>query len=205
MNVFILNTGRCGSTTFIRACSHIENFTAAHESRVGEVGPSRLSYPPNHIEADNRLSWFLGRLDLAYGDRAFYVHLTRDRSAVVKSFVNRFDRGIIRAYKEGVLWRLGPSTPPASIAADYCETVEANIALFLKDKPHQMRFDLENAIDDFATFWERVGAQGDREAALREFTVPYNATKPRGPLPARAFKSMRGRTRRVFARLLGRL
>ena len=35
MNVFILNTGRCGSRTFARACAHITNYTSAHESRSG--------------------------------------------------------------------------------------------------------------------------------------------------------------------------
>ena len=84
MNIFILNTGRCGSTTFIRACQHISNFTATHESRSGLIGEERLNYPDNHIEADNRLSWFLGRLDRKYGDNAFYLHMSRDRSQTAK-------------------------------------------------------------------------------------------------------------------------
>jgi hypothetical protein len=32
MHIFILNTGRCGSTTCARACQHMTNYTAAHES-----------------------------------------------------------------------------------------------------------------------------------------------------------------------------
>ncbi len=63
MNVFVLGTGRCGTTTFMKACRHVTNCTSGHETRVNHVGPERLSYPSNHIEADNRLSWFLGRLD----------------------------------------------------------------------------------------------------------------------------------------------
>jgi hypothetical protein len=36
MRVFVLNTGRCGSLTFTRACqASISNYTAAHESRSG--------------------------------------------------------------------------------------------------------------------------------------------------------------------------
>ncbi|MEJ1383421.1 MAG: hypothetical protein RPV21_03475, partial [Candidatus Sedimenticola sp. (ex Thyasira tokunagai)] len=67
MNIFILNTGRCGSTTFIEACRHITNYSAAHESRIQLIGDRRLAYPQNHIEADNRLSWLLGRLEHTYG------------------------------------------------------------------------------------------------------------------------------------------
>ena len=118
MNVFVLCTGRCGSTTFARACSHIENFGVAHESRCAQLGDSRFAYPENHIEVDNRLSWLLGRLDRAYGDDAFYVHLRRPDQQVAASFLNRYRGGIIRAYRgEGILmfrkkpirWR-SPST-----------------------------------------------------------------------------------------------
>lgn len=75
MNIFVLNTGRCGSTTLIKACRHITNYSEAHESRCAMLGRERLNYPPNHIEADKRLVWLLGRLDKEYGDDALYVHL----------------------------------------------------------------------------------------------------------------------------------
>ncbi|MEW8461604.1 MAG: hypothetical protein AB2653_14955 [Candidatus Thiodiazotropha endolucinida] len=78
MNIFILNAGRCGSTTFVQACQHISNYSAAHESRSTLTGKQRLSYPDNHIEADNRLCWLLGRLEREYGNDAYYVHLTRN-------------------------------------------------------------------------------------------------------------------------------
>ena len=81
-NVFVLCTGRCGSTTFDRACRHMTNWTAGHETRSHLTGPDRFAYPPRHIEADNRLSWMLGRLEQAYGADAAYVHLTRDAEAV---------------------------------------------------------------------------------------------------------------------------
>ena len=81
-NVFVLCTGRCGSTTLVEACGHLSNWTSGHETRTHLLGPARLAYPDGHIEADNRLSWLLGRLDEAFGDRAAYVHLTRDPEAV---------------------------------------------------------------------------------------------------------------------------
>lgn len=176
MNVFILNSGRCGSTTFIRACSHIRNFSALHESRCGLIGSERLNYPDNHIEADNRLSWFLGRLDREYGDSAFYVHLSRGRDNTAASFARRSEFGIMQAYREGIVLELQGEPGAHAIALDYLDTVEANIDCFLKDKPHQMAFQLESAQADFATFWQRIGAEGDLPAALAEWNKHYNAS-----------------------------
>lgn len=178
MNVFILNTGRCGSTTFIHACRHIANYRCAHESRTGRLGADRFRYPDRHIEADNRLSWVLGRLDQAYGKEAFYVHLTRSRAATAKSFLQRYNTGIMRAYRKGVLMDLPPESDPAAVAADYCETVDANIVFFLKDKPLKMEFRMETAKEDFRRFWEAIGAQGDLPAALAAWDTAYNPSEP---------------------------
>lgn len=182
MNVFVLCTGRCGSTTFIKACRHASNFTAGHETRAHLVSRDRLAYPDNHIEADNRLSWYLGRLDKAYGDKALYVHLRRDPGAVARSFLNRWDSGIMKAYRRGILFsRPGSpvSAPPLEIARDYCETVDANIELFLQNRPHVMGVWLENVESDFARFWDWAGLQGDRSAALGEWKISHNASSPR--------------------------
>lgn len=60
MNVFVLTTGRSGSTTFYKACRHISNYTCGHESNWSLIGKERLNYPENHIEVDNHLVWMLG-------------------------------------------------------------------------------------------------------------------------------------------------
>ena len=175
MNVFILNPGRCGSSTFIRACRYITNYTAGHESRLTMTGDGRLAYPTNHIEADNRLSWLLGRLEHRFGNDAFYVHLTRERQASVESFCRRAHFGIMQAYREGILLG-GQGQTDQEIALDYLETVDANIALFLRDKPHKMDFSLERATVDFRLFWEHIGAEGDLIAALAEWRIRHNAS-----------------------------
>ena len=123
MNVFILSTGRCGSTTFIKACKHITNYTSAHESLVTKLGAHRFDYAPHHIESDNRLSWFLGRLDQLYGNDAFYVHLSRDKQQTIESFSQREKYGIMRAYKEGILLGGESDQSPQEIAQDYIETM----------------------------------------------------------------------------------
>jgi len=176
MNVFILNTGRCGSTTFIKACEHISNYSSAHESRCTLIGEQRLAYPTQHIEADNRLSWILGRLDQQYADNALYVHLIRDKQQTIESFSKRADFGIMQAYKEGIILGGESNQTSEQIAADYIDTIESNIDFFLKDKTHKMNFSLENAKHDFEVFWEFISAEGDLQAALAEWDVSYNAS-----------------------------
>lgn len=181
VNVFILSTGRCGSTTFERACRHISNYTSAHESRAGQLGAARLDYPPNHIESDNRLSWFLGRLERQYGDEAFYVHLQRDRLSVARSYAKRQEPGmILPAYAQGIYLGLPTNLQSGAleIALDYVDTVTANIELFLRDKTRRLDIGLETAKRDFGVFWEAIAAQGDLAAALAEFDVAYNAGAP---------------------------
>jgi hypothetical protein len=177
MNVFVLCTGRCGSTTFIQASRHISNYSSAHESRSSLLGAERLAYPPRHIEADNRLSWLLGRLDATYGDTAFYVHLQRNHQDTAASFVRRYAGGIIKAYRgSGIINGLPESTDPMVVALDYCNTVDSNIRAFLKDKTHKMDVHLATGRKDFQDFCERIGADVDLPAALREFDTRHNAS-----------------------------
>jgi hypothetical protein len=179
MNVFVLCTGRCGSATFIQACRHIRNYSSAHESRTHLLGEQRFAYPQRHIEADNRLSWLLGRLQRHYGDKARYVHLRRDVEQVAASHVRRYHMGIIRAYRgDGVLLHLPDEAEPMAVARDYCDTVNSNISQFLRDKSHTLDFQLENAEEDFPRFWRWIGAQGDLSSALAEFATRYNASPP---------------------------
>lgn len=182
MNVFVLCTGRCGSTTFVRACGHMTNFSAGHESRARRLGGQRLAYPERHIEADNRLSWMLGRLDRQYGDGAYYVHLTRDPETVAASYARRTKLrvGILPAYKAGILMHgaaAAEGEQALEVAKDLVATVTANIEHFLRDKTHVMSFPLEEATTRFPVFWDWIGAEGDRERALAEFGVRHNAAR----------------------------
>jgi hypothetical protein len=176
MNVFILCSGRNGSVTFSRACQHITNYTASHESRTRYLGVERFAYPHNHIEADNRLSWMLGRLYQHYGDEAFYVHMTRDENKVAESFYARYDApgSIVRAYHTSILMGATAETPILEVCHDFCDTVNMNIALFLRDRPNKMCFPLEQATELFPEFWEHIGAEGDLDAAMAEWSIPYN-------------------------------
>ena len=173
MNVFILCTGRCGSTTFARACSHITNYTSGNESRHWEHGPTRLDYPENHIEADNRLSWLLGRLDQRYGQSAFYVHLMRNPDEVADGFLARWNNGIMHAYRTIISPTKSESN--IAVAADFIHTVTANIELFLRNKTRRMSIQLDQAHNKFPEFWRAIEAQGDLDLAMREFSFKHNA------------------------------
>lgn len=193
MNVFVLCTGRCGSTTFAKACNHFTNFTSGHHSRSHYLGKERVQYPDNHIEVDNRLSWFLGRLEQQYGNNAYYVHLTRDSDAVARSLSKRVNwpSGIARAYRDGIIIN-GPERsaargldapkgrkrqPPEAHEAmrDYVQTVTENIELFLRDKQNVMRICLEDIKSAFPQFCDWIAAEGHLASAMKEWDEMHNA------------------------------
>lgn len=181
MRVFVLCTGRCGSTTFGAAVQHCTNFTSGQESRNHLIGPARLHYPDNHIEIDNRLSWALGKLDQTYGDTAHYVHLLRDPETVAQSFTTRHKYGLMKAYREGILSKhhnRTPNAPVIDVARELVDTITTNIQSFLKDKTNTMTVHVETIDQDFPAFWHWIGAQGDLPAALQEWSTRHNATKP---------------------------
>ncbi|MBG0827868.1 hypothetical protein HS041_08830 [Planomonospora sp. ID67723] len=182
MNIFVLGTGRCGTTTFIRACEHLDNFTAGHETLSQMCGEDRFAYPGRHIEADNRLSWFLGQLALRYDGRdVLYVHLRRDPEAVVSSFLKRWDStyraSIMRSYAHGLLQRASdwPERERALVCRSYVDTVTANIEEFLRHRDSTTMW-LEEADWAFPGFLDRIGAVGDLEAARAEWRVQHNAS-----------------------------
>ncbi len=179
-NIFVLCTGRCGSMTLAKACTHMTNYTTAHESRAHALGPDRLTYPSPHIEVDNRLSWFLGRLDAAYGNSAAYVHLIRDAEETAKSYARRANQGILLAYRNAIIMRAKFLNPDAAImdySRDYVATVTANITSFLKDKTHVRTIHLSTIRDDFDAFWDWIGAEGNRDAARNELLTKHNSTE----------------------------
>jgi hypothetical protein len=182
MRVFVLSTGRCGSTTLARACAWLTNYTSGHETRSRLIGDDRLDYPDRHIEVDNRLSWFLGELDARFGEDPLYVHLRRDPVLVAQSYAARWDNGypagIIRAFGHGMVMRPTdwPEEERIEVARYYVRTVTANIEAFLADKPHTMTVWLDDAQVWFPRLWGRIGGEGDCEAAGKEFDVRHNAS-----------------------------
>lgn len=180
-NIFVLSTGRCGSTTFYEACRHITNYSAGHESRSRLLGALHFDYGKHHIEVDNRLSWMLGRLDLYMQERrVLYVWLHRNRDATAKSFYRRWTNdqafGVVPWYHAGVLMRNRHRPSPAA-CADYVDTVTHNIRLFLDGGTGRdyVRIDIDHPGEGFGLFWNRIHARGDLALALAEFKIRHNA------------------------------
>lgn len=201
MNVFVLTTGRSGSLTFSEACRHMSNFSAGHETRVGLLGEARLAYPEDHIEVDDRLSWLLGRLEEAYGDEAFYVHLKRNDEDTAASRMRRWNKPLMRAYRAGILWDVDPDVDRLEVARDLNHTVNTNIGLFLRDKSQQMVIEIETATETFPTFWQRIGAEGDLDAALAEFQRRHHQGTSRRTTPRPSTTSRVGGPWRYVKRL----
>ena len=164
MNVFVLCTGRCGSVTWAEACKHISNFTAGHESRWGRFGADRLDYPDRHIEVDNRLVWYLGLIDRLYGGDAFYVHLVRNRQAVIASYVERHHRELMAGWR--CITDMELAGTPEQRASDYVDAANAAIESFIRDKPYWLRVNIETAVDSFCEFCSAIGAVVDDAKAL---------------------------------------
>lgn len=171
MRVFVLCTGRCGSLTFAKACSHITNYTSAHES--GRYVD--WSYPDRHIEVDNRLVWFAGELARRHQNE-FFVELHRNSDAVVESYMRRPNSPLLQAYRSGIC-QVEFETDQ-KLVHHLVQTLRENINLVMRDmaclgaEVHSVQ--LERVDRDFPVFWDAIGAEGDLDAALREFGKRYN-------------------------------
>lgn len=184
-NIFILCTGRSGSSSFIAACKHITNYSSGHETLSSKLGKERFSYPEKHIEADNRLTWFLGALGTSFSDNeTLYVHLIRDRNETIASFDRRWNtpNSIIKAFSEGILKIPLPKLDKSSsrqVCADYYDTVNSNISYFLQKKPHAITVDFKEIKASFEDFWKKIGAEGNLQKTLSEFDIQHNKSKPK--------------------------
>ena len=195
MRVFVLTTGRSGSTSFARACGHASNFTSGHETNIDRVD-GRFDFPDQHVEVDNRLAWMLPQLAAANPD-AFYIHLIRDPDATARSYAARSmdlvrgrrrvldsvkrHRGrtrvpLVDAFAHGILRQRGilSRAQLEASARLMVETINANIAEFLRTRPH-LTVDIAEAADRIDDVWRAIGAEGDLAAARAEFSVLHNS------------------------------
>ena len=198
MRAFVLCTGRCGSTTFARACDHITNFSSGHETNIAAID-DRLRYPDQHIEVDSRLAWFLGELGATYPEAVVYVHLLRDDDAVVRSYMKRVPdvwsrRGRVvdswrratgrrrltigDAFSHGIIMRQRLNVGELERALHVMvQTINSNIVEFLRNRPH-ITITIADPEAPFRRFWSLIDARGDLTQAIDEFTVRYNASRP---------------------------
>lgn len=181
-NVFVLSPGRSGSKTFVEACKELTNYSAAHESRASFLGDERFDYPKNHIEADNRLTWFPGEMERRFSsEEVLYINLQRDFDQTVDSFLHRFRNSnyrssIMQAFAHGIVmkpkdWR---EDEELEVAKFYVRTVQSNISAFLKDK-NSLDVFLGDDGSSFDQFLQEVDAVGDLDAVRKNWNTVFNA------------------------------
>lgn len=178
-NIFILCTGRCGSMTFIRACGHITNYSVGHETKINSAYDkisNRLRYPKYHIEADNRLSFFLGAMDNYYpDDRTFYVHLVRNEDKVVESFSSRSgDKSLADNYIRGILYKNYTGADRKDLIRIMAQAINYNIQSFLATKKNYIYIPIERVKTLFPIFCDLIRAQVDLLKTARELDKKYN-------------------------------
>lgn len=179
MNVFVTGTGRCGTVTFSKAAEKIQNFSAGHETKAGCLDERRWDYPPHHIEVDPHLSWTLGTLIARYPD-AYYVHLQRNRDEVVESWFRRGIRShsgaapLIDVIFQTKSHQIGPEEYRRALGLLY-DVVNDNIEAAFR-QVNSRHIWLHQARQGFCRLWDDIGAVGNRDSALREFDVRYNAS-----------------------------
>lgn len=183
-NVFVLTPGRTASTTFSKACEHIENYTSAHEMNSTIIDlDNRLTFPNNHIEVDNRLIWYIDNLKIRYGSSAKYVYLRRKPDDVALSYHKRWNNkvSIVRGYGESILMKgFCPANERLSICQSYSKLVDEKLLSFIKDN-EGIIVNVENIESDFRKFYDWISAKGDVELCINEFNKYYNKNPKSSP------------------------
>lgn len=68
-----------------------------------------------------------------------------------------------------------PKARRPELARFLVQTINANVRVFLAERPH-ITVRLEEVERDFPAFWKWIGAEGDLAAAMAEWDVHHNAT-----------------------------
>jgi len=180
MKVFVIGTGRCGTTTFARACSHIKNFTSAHESTGGMRNRDRLRFADNHIEINPHLSWMLPVVAKLNGiDGAIWVHLQRKRAEVVASWVKRGPK-IGPGLWIPLAMRVDAKKLTPEQYREACEicydSMVGTIESFLVKAKFTMHIWLDEIEQRWPMFWRRIEARGNYDASFAELQQRHNAS-----------------------------
>lgn len=168
-NVFVLSTGRCGSTTFTKACSHFKGWTSGHETCVGK----EFNFPDKHIESDPHLVWRLPELMEKYPD-ALYVHLWRNREDCIKSLAKRSSLNHYAVITEMSSVKLVDRTKVAERFYDFVEMV---ITKTFDGIPNTIHIECIPLRIEWVTFYEMIGKPEGFDESIAEWKIKYNRSK----------------------------
>lgn len=164
--IFVVGTGRCGTTTFARACENARNRTVGHETCAGKV--YSFEYPQKHIEVDAPLVFRMNDLRrLNPGCR--FVHLIRtDRAACIESMV-RYDPEICRAFG-WMVYHFAECDALTGAAALY-DTITR-----IPKGNDVLTVSLESIKENWSKCWEWMGCEGDFIKSLETWEHKFNAS-----------------------------
>ena len=106
MRVFFISPGRTATTTLAKSFGQIKSLTSGHESNVKNRLGDRVIYPDNHVEADNRLLFFMPQLTERYGETELLVIIERNRAEIANSYRKRWWKfNLPKIFAQGILMR----------------------------------------------------------------------------------------------------
>ena len=178
MNVFFVSPGRTGTKSISRVLKTIDGFTSLHESRVQELGESRIEYPDNHLESDNRLTWFMPQLTKKYSDKALLVIVHRDREEVARSYNDRWYKiNIMKGYSQGILLR-DLSDNNLDVCRDYVNHVYTTLDYFKDSWKNVIEMNIKDPDEGIRGVLEFIGKEDYFEEVIKELkTRRSNKTK----------------------------
>ena len=174
MRVFVTGIGRCGTVSFKEACSHITNYSSAHET----VNP-KLVYPDNHIEVNPHMRQCIREVAKKYPNEK-WIHLIRNKTDNVRSLSVLDDGVIMTCY-----WVLRGSTigeTPIDIAETYYRDennlIRDQLKLYVPPENTMILY-LDMIQNFWKSFWEFIGAEGDFQSSIQSWDTPHNTTEER--------------------------
>lgn len=187
MRIFVVGTGRCGTSTFYHACRHATNYTVGHESRAGRIND--YCYHDNYIEVSSHLAFAVPLL-MERNQGCRFVHIIRSKAACVASMAET--REAIKAFAFGI------SEGNPRHGSEYLEwaawlydLINANITATVQTAWNAFLFHMDYADREWEECWRFMGCEGDFEASLAEWRWKYNAGEKRGRDERVAVESVR--------------
>lgn len=179
MRVFVVGTGRCGTSTFYQACKHITNYTVGHETKKGPSKIGDWEFPDNHIEISSNLTIALPHLIRTYPEAKF-VRLKRNKQDCIKSLAECVPESMVMFAKQW--WYLYDIDlisldylKVASTFYDWCEELYQMVLPI-----GSLFYDIEKMEQNFAKFCLTIEATGKLADGTSEFKKKYNSKYFRG-------------------------
>lgn len=171
MNIFIISPGRTATTHLASVFDGVSGFTSLHESRVEHLDlKERLSFPINHIEADNRLIWFLQFLEDIYAETSCLVIVKRDTKKIVDSYSKRwFKTNILRAWTQGI-HMLDIDVHSTQAVESYVDFCYKSLSLSIPKWKYIIEIDISYPVQGIEKLCDLIGASSmEKETVIRDF------------------------------------